>query len=205
MFLLGIFFSWLVRVLRSQFLCYESVNFVNIWDEIRVVSIAKKTSYFDEGDHIAGRSCLPNNVLDLFGMTSLGFPWMWGQKLHIGTSMHHTSWYCWWPISCELVEVGSFSYYLQRFIRPRWLFGTSSINSIIMIFMIHVRKLLSKNHMVNQNQGTQSWCLTNSRAKTPSKDFVGKGSCLITSLQIKMEPKSHPSSHHVPCSLPTCS
>jgi len=29
------------------------------------------------------------------------------------------------------VEVGSLSHYLQGFINPRWLFGTSSINSIM--------------------------------------------------------------------------
>ena len=42
--------------------------------------------------------------------------------------------------NCAPVEVGSFSHYSQGFIHPRWLFGISSINSILLHFFDTTKK-----------------------------------------------------------------
>ena len=214
MFSLGIFFSWLVRVLRSQFLYYESVIFE--------FPLQKKTSYFDEGDHIAGRFCLPNNFLVWHHAASLECK---TQKLHVGTSRHHISWYCWWPISCEPVEVGSFSH-RGLYVRGGCL-GHQQYHHDI--FLIHVRKLLSKNHMVNQNRlKVGAWQIQ--PPKLPARILFEKilldlirpwkftWNLKVTQLKRKNHlpylhcwvPFDHhlspiPPSLHVPCSLPTCS
>ena len=54
-------------------------------------------------------------------------PWKWQVLPYI---------YVWWfrnPVNSP-VEVGSLSHYLQTFVLPRWLFGSSSINSSSMGF-----------------------------------------------------------------------
>ena len=57
------------------------------------------------------------------------YRWRWTDSL---LSLHHpqAQWYCWWKKSCTS-WYGSFSHYLQHFIHPKWLFGSSSINGIM--------------------------------------------------------------------------
>ena len=44
--------------------------------------------------------------------------------------------YCWWFRNPANQLIGSLSHYLQGFIHPRWLFGISSINSMMLFALL---------------------------------------------------------------------